>query len=226
MNENKKQKRGRPRRKQAKSKKSSGIPPSGENIAQGAQPSPTPPANNEKEHTEKDPKVSDGGSVLVERVNERLDAIRMSYKNSYAAEVEIPKKLQEYPNPREEKMNLVVHQQIIRETQTMLEGRPKPILRGPGPLKPTLETIPKSGSNTERGSEYLTPSNHHEPTQSVQFENYEKQEESLTQMHSGNVIPEVEELTARELRNAVRKNAHDIRFVGSPPFYILDFDKK
>lgn len=72
----------------------------------------------------------------------------MAHENCYAAQVEIPKKLQEYPNPREENVNLAIHQQIIRDTQAILEGLPKPVLQGLGPHKPTLKTILKVNSST------------------------------------------------------------------------------
>ena len=44
--------------------------------------------------------------------------------------IETPKKLQEYPNPREEKVSLVVCKNLINETQTMLEELPQAIRRG------------------------------------------------------------------------------------------------
>ena len=59
--------------------------------------------------------VSSGGFILVEKVNEPFDAIHKAYESCItAAMMEIPKKLQEYPNPREEKVHLAVHQQNIR----------------------------------------------------------------------------------------------------------------
>ena len=64
--------------------------------------------------------TSSGGSVLVEKVNESLEAIKRAYESCIIALAEIPLKLQEYPNPREEKVNLAVHQQKIRETQALL----------------------------------------------------------------------------------------------------------
>ena len=75
-------------------------------------------------------------SILVEKVNEHADAIRMMHKNCLAAQMEIPKKLQEYSNPLEENVYLVVHMRMIRETQAILEGQPKPVTRGPVFLKP------------------------------------------------------------------------------------------
>ena len=60
--------------------------------------------------------VSLGGLILGEKVNELLDAISIAYKKCFAAQTQIRKKLQEYPNPLEEKINLVAHMQIIRDT--------------------------------------------------------------------------------------------------------------
>ena len=79
----------------------------------------------------------------------RLDA----YNSRIAALAELPKKLQEYPNPRAEKVGLAVHQQIIiRDSQTLMDGPPPAITRGPISRKPDLETIPEGTSSMERGS--------------------------------------------------------------------------
>ena len=93
--------------------------------------------------------TSSGGSVLVEKVNESLEAIKRAYESRITALNEISPKLKEYPNPREEKVNLAVHQQKIRETQALLEGPPKPIERGPRPFKTTLEPISEVSSSIE-----------------------------------------------------------------------------
>ena len=53
--------------------------------------------------------TSSGGSALVKKVNESLEAIKRAYESRITALTEIPPKLKEYPNPREEKVNLVVH---------------------------------------------------------------------------------------------------------------------
>lgn len=52
--------------------------------------------------------------------------------------MQIPKQFQDYPNPWEENINLVVK---IKETQAMLEGPPKTILTWPTPSKSSLESI-------------------------------------------------------------------------------------
>ena len=102
-------------------------------------------------------KTSSGGSVLVEKVNESLEAIKRAYENRITALTKIPPKLKEYPNPREEKVNLAIHQQKIRETQALLEGPPKPIERGPRPFKTTLEPISEVSLSIEQEREALVP---------------------------------------------------------------------
>lgn len=94
---------------------------------------------------------------------------------------ELPKKLHEYPNPTKEKINLSIHQILIRHTQAVLEGPPhackwestslKPnlyaqaILEGPphaykwepASLKqPNLETIIKATLRVGKGSEVVS----------------------------------------------------------------------
>ena len=222
-----KKKRGQPRQKRTKSKKSLEAQQPFEEMATRVNtPDTIVPAEKQDENKDKDSKVSEGGSVLVERVNEHLDAIRMAHENCYAAQVEIPKKLQEYPNPREEKVNLVVHQQIIRDTQAILEGQPKPILRGLVPHKPTLETIPEASSSTELGSEYQTPPSYPEPTPRVQFTTNERREESIAKSPFNDDIPEVEEITAQEMWDAVRRNVDEAQSADSPPFSLVDFAEK
>ena len=55
-------------------------------------------------------KPSSGGSVIVDRVNEPLKAALDAYNSRITPQTEIPKKLQEYPNPKEEKEQLATHQ--------------------------------------------------------------------------------------------------------------------
>ena len=84
-NENKKPQKRWLRRRRAKSKKSSEEKqPSEDNITKSNKPVPTTLANEQKESPDKNFEVSEGGFVLVERVNEQLDAIRMAYKSCYA----------------------------------------------------------------------------------------------------------------------------------------------
>ncbi len=70
-------------------------------IPNGSTPRPLEQVSN----SEKD----SAGSVLIEKVNEPLDADLKAYNSRIATLTELPKKLQEYPNPREEKINLAVH---------------------------------------------------------------------------------------------------------------------
>ena len=50
------------------------------------------------------------GSVVVDRINEPLKAALDAYNSRITPQTEIPKKLQEYPNPKEEKEQLATHQ--------------------------------------------------------------------------------------------------------------------
>lgn len=137
----------------------------------------------------------------------------MAHENCYTAQVEISKKLQEYPNPCEEKVNLAVHQQIIRGTQAILEGRSKTILRGLVPHRLTLETIPEASSSTKLGSEYQIPPSYPKPTPRVQIMTDE-------------IRPEVEEITAQEMWEAIRRNVDEARSAESPPFLLVDFAER
>ena len=83
-------------------------------------------------------------------MHEHLQAALDAYNSRITPLTEIPKKLQEYPNPREEKVRLALHQQLIRDTQTMLEGPPPAIKRGKVSMKPNLETIHEVASSKER----------------------------------------------------------------------------
>lgn len=83
------------------------------------------------------------GSVIEDKVNETLESFLKAFEARVTKETPLPPKLQEYPNPIQEKINLVRNQALICDTQTMFEGPPPyhtpPIVI----LKPTLETIPK-----------------------------------------------------------------------------------
>ena len=67
------------------------------------------PVPNDRESS----KPSSGGSVIVDRVNEPLKAALDAYNSRITPQTEIPKKLQEYPDPKEEKERLAAHQQLI-----------------------------------------------------------------------------------------------------------------
>ena len=75
--------------------------------------------------------LSSGGSVIVDKVNEPLRAALDAYNSQIPPLTEIPKKLQEYLNLREEKVRLAIHQNMIQDTQIMFEGPPSIIKRGP-----------------------------------------------------------------------------------------------
>ncbi len=121
-------------------------------------------------------------------MNEPLQAALDAHNSRITPLTEIPKKLQEYPNPREEKVKLVVHQQLIRDTQTMLEGPPQAIKRGPVSKKPDLETIPEVASSRECNESIQEPL----PQEQLCGQ-------SITQKMTLEGNPEVDELQAREL---------------------------
>ena len=100
------------------------------------------PSNEGKEST----KPSSGGSIIVKKVNESLQVALDAYNNLITPLTEIPKKFQEYPNPVVEKVRLAVFQQLIRDTQSTLEGPPPPIKQEPALKCPELETTPGESS--------------------------------------------------------------------------------
>ena len=51
-------------------------------------------------------KPSSGGSIIVDRVNKPLRAALDAYNSHITPQTKIPKKLQEYSNPKEEKEQL------------------------------------------------------------------------------------------------------------------------
>ena len=99
--------------------------------------------------------MSSSGSLLVDKVYEPLQAALPAHKSRIENLTELPKNLQEYPNPPEEKVSLAMHQHAIRDTQGMLEGPPPTITRGPISQKPNLETMLEVTSTMERGSETI-----------------------------------------------------------------------
>ena len=54
--------------------------------------------------------TSSGGSVLVDKKNKTLDSLLKAYEARLQDTTDIPPRLMEYPNPIEEKVNLVKHQ--------------------------------------------------------------------------------------------------------------------
>ena len=91
--------RRRPRSKKTKNQKSQDDKDQGK-----------PSQEKETTRVSNSSETSSGGSVIVDKVFEPLQAAMDAYNSRIAALKELPKKLQEYPNPREENINLAVHQ--------------------------------------------------------------------------------------------------------------------
>ena len=70
-------------------------------------------------------KPSSGGFVIVDRVNESLRGALDAYNVHITPQIEITKKFQEYPKPREEKEKLIANRQLIEDIQAQIEGPPK-----------------------------------------------------------------------------------------------------
>ena len=88
--------------------------------------------------------------MLIDKVNEPIEAALRAYGDRLAAQMGLPEKLKQYPNPREEKIRLMAGRPLIRETQTMMEG-PLPVLpKGPIKHTPSLETILEVSSQKEK----------------------------------------------------------------------------
>ena len=104
-----------------------------------------------------------GGFVIVDKVNETLRAALDAYSQHITPLTKIPKKLQEYPNPRKERVRLAVHQEMVRDAQTMYGGPPPIIKQGPVSQRPTLETIPEVASSQEREGSLSIPKKTEEP---------------------------------------------------------------
>ena len=82
----KKQRRRRPRSRKTNSKKSAeSAKPSVESIAENLRPKTTNIQTPEKHDNISLSKVSEGGSVLVDKVNEPFDAIRKAYESCITA---------------------------------------------------------------------------------------------------------------------------------------------
>ena len=81
------------------------------------------------------------------KINETLESILKAYEKRLTADTVIPPKLKEYPSPIQEKVNLVKHHALIRDTQTMLEGPPSYSV-GKLPMHvPDLEVIHEDSKN-------------------------------------------------------------------------------
>ena len=62
---------------------------------------------------------------------EPIEAALRAYASRLAAQEGLPDKLKLYPNPREEKLRLDEGRQLIKDTQTMIEGPMPRVLKGP-----------------------------------------------------------------------------------------------
>ena len=85
----------------------------------------------------------------MDKVHEPLQAALDAYNNPITPLTKIPKKLQEYPNPWEEKVRLAIHQELTRDTQMMLKGPPPTIKQGPVSKWPNLKTNLEAASSQE-----------------------------------------------------------------------------
>ncbi len=161
-------------------------------------------------------KPSSGGSMIVDKVNEPLQAALDAHDSRITPLTVIPKKLQEYPNPREEKVRLAVHQQLIRDTQTMLEGLPQAIKRGPVSKKPDLETIPEEASSRECNESIQEP-----------LPQEQLCRQSITRSMTLEGILEVDKCQAKELWEAVHRHAVENWSDGnvSPPFSEMNLEQ-
>ena len=82
-----------------------------------------------------------GEFVIVDKTYEPLQVAQEAYNGRITRFTEILNKRKEYPNPGEEKKRLVVHQQLVWYTQTMLEGPPPILKHGSISQKPSLDII-------------------------------------------------------------------------------------
>ena len=78
----------------------------------------------------------------------------------------------------------------------------------------------------ELGSEYQTPPIYPEPTSRVQLQPTKEERNPYNKITFGDDIPEVEEITAQEMWDAVRHNVDKMRSADSPPFSLVDFAEK
>lgn len=157
--------------------------------------------------------TSSGGSLIVNKVYEPLQAAYDAYNSRIAAFTKLPKKIQEYPNPREEKVNLAVHQQVIRDSQTLMDGLPPAITRGPVSLKPDLQMIPEATPSMERDSSTIAlPHFDEEPLVNHKLKNH-------ATMMGWVEIPEIEEKIAKEMwADFQRHEEENLPSQYTPPF--------
>ena len=125
------------------------------------------PIDNESELPKQEPlakiesfTLSLGRLLIVDKVNKPLRAT-LDESNDYSTLLtKIPKKLQGYPNPWEEKVRLATHQKLIRDTQKFLEGPPHAVKRGPISTHSDLEMTNEVASTQERDESLRIPKSH------------------------------------------------------------------
>lgn len=111
---------------------------------------------------------------------------------------------------------------MIREAQSILEGHPPIIQRGPFALKPNLETISEVMSSMETGTEIISLHNFDGSfyEDSPLNENINR---PLTSAHNGDEIPEIKEVIANETWEAMHKKTKELESLRcSPPFSIAN----
>ena len=149
---------------------------------------------------------SSGGSVIVDKIYEPLQAAIQAYNDRIFELTEIPKKLHEYPNARAKMIALATNSQLIRDMQTMLEGSPLAIVGGLVSQNPNLETILEATPSVE--------------IESVKIDSMHQERDlhaDLTKQASEariskNGIPKVEKQRASKLWVAVKKHVDEERF--------------
>ena len=98
-------------------------------------------------------KSNEGGLIIVDKVNETLEMLLKQWEARLKSDTPFPPKLQEYPDPLQEKIDLIRNQQLIRDTQTTFEGPLAHIIRPPWMTKPELETIQEVADTEENVSQ-------------------------------------------------------------------------
>lgn len=106
---------------------------------------------------EKEPSNSnEGGSVIVDKVNETAEKMLRAWESRITSDTPFLPKLLEYPDPLQEKIDLVRNHQLIQDTQTMFEGPHPHINRQHENIPPSLEPIQEvieSEENKSKGRE-------------------------------------------------------------------------
>lgn len=60
--------------------------------------------------------------MMVDKVNKTLNALLKAFESCLKPDTPIPKKLQEYPNPLQEKLDLIKNQILTKDIQKKFEG--------------------------------------------------------------------------------------------------------